>query len=246
MSEPLPYIILPESSASPVFCFCDHATNHIPVQYEQLGLSERDLARHIAWDIGAETLTRQFCTTFGAAGLLAGFSRLVIDANRDTASAGLIPEVSDGTSVPANQNLSQDMRAERIDQFYEPYHLALEQQLDAAQARSKDPLIVSIHSFTPKPQNGTHREIDIGLLWKVDEALADDVKAEIEKVHPYKVALNEPYSALKLNHSMDRHVIPRGLRHITFEVRQDLIDTEANALVMAQRLSEALRHFIKM
>ena len=72
------------------------------------------------------------------------------------------------------------------------------------------------------------------------------MRAEIQRIHPYKIELNEPYSAIKLNHTMDRHVILRGLRHITLEVRQDLIDTEAKALLMAGHLSQALKHFIKM
>lgn len=245
MSDNPPFVILPAKSNSPVFCFCDHATNHIPERFRNLGLSERDLSRHIAWDIGAETLTRQFCSTYGAAGLLARFSRLLIDANRDVESEGLIPTMSDGTQIPGNQNLSEGQQLDRINTYYEPYHQALEQQLDIVESGAIDPLIVSFHSFTPKPDMGKQRQLDMGLLWKVDEDKALRVKAEIEKVHPYKVGLNEPYSALKLNHSMDRHVIPRGLRHITFEVRQDIIDTEAKALVVAGHLSDALRHFIK-
>ncbi|NNC37123.1 MAG: N-formylglutamate amidohydrolase [Acidimicrobiales bacterium] len=245
MSDHLPFVILPAKSNRPVFCFCDHATNHIPGRFDQLGMNDVDLQRHIAWDIGAETLTRQFCETFGAAGLLARYSRLLIDPNRDLASDALIPQISDGTIIPGNQNLTDQQRQHRIDHYYEPYHEMLEEQLDLVELRGVDPLIVSIHSFTPKPDTGDHRQLDIGLLWKVDENKAIRVKAEIERIHPYNIELNEPYSALKLNHTMDRHVVPRGWRHITLEVRQDLIDTEAKALLMAERLSSALRHFIK-
>lgn len=246
MSNHPPYVILSATTDNPVFCFCDHATNHIPEKFAQLGLSDRDLNRHIAWDIGAETLTRQFCKTFGSAGLLARFSRLLIDANRDVESDGLIPAISDGTRVPGNQNLSAAQRDERINCYYEPYHQALEQQLDILDRASVDPLIISIHSFTPKPDVGEQRQLDMGLLWKVDEEKAMRVKEEIERVHPYNIGLNEPYSAQKLNHTMDRHAIPRGFRHTTLEIRQDLIDTEAKALQVAEHLSHALRHFIKM
>lgn len=239
------FVILPASSGSPVFCFCDHATNHVPSVYDNLGLSDADLNRHIGWDIGAEALTRQFCRVFGAAGLLAGYSRLLIDPNRDLESPVLISETSDGTLIPANQNLSDAARQARITHFYEPYHAALEAQLDAVEARTLDPLIISIHSFTPKPAQGEKRALDIGLLWKVDEDIALKVKAEIERVHPYSVALNEPYSALKLNHTMDKHIVSRGLRHITLEIRQDLIDTAAKSEIMAQHLTQALDHFIK-
>jgi len=238
MSIEQPFAIIPATSAQPVFCFCDHATNHIPAAYAKLGLSDRDLNRHIAWDIGAETLTRQFCKTFGSAGLLAGFSRLLIDANREIDSFGLIPAVSDGTAIPGNQNLSTAQRDERINQYYESYHRALERQLDRVEQTVGDPFIVSIHSFTPKPDCGDERQLDMGLLWKVDHGLAERVKSEIQRVYPYKVGLNEPYSALELNYTMDRHVIPRGLRHTTLEIRQafDRIKTFYQILISGARV----------
>lgn len=245
MFNDAPFITLPAKSHSPVFVFCDHATNHIPASLNNLGLSDADLSRHIAWDIGAEALTRQFCKTYGAAGLLAGFSRLVIDPNRPIGTDGSIPEVSDATIIPGNQNLNDAEQSTRVDQFYTPYHQALEAGLDAAQARFIDPLIISIHSFTPEMASGQKRKLDIGLLWKADPEKAHRLKAEIERIHPYHVELNEPYSALDLNYTIDQHVIARGLRHTTLEVRQDLIDTEAKALVMANHLTDALNHFIR-
>jgi len=245
MFSDAPYIILPAKSNSPVFVFCDHATNHIPANLNNLGLSDKDLCRHIAWDIGAEALTRQFCKTYGAAGLLAGFSRLVIDPNRAVGTQGSIPQSSDSTLIPGNQNLNDDEKNLRVQQFYTPYHNALEAQLDAAQERFIDPLIVSIHSFTPEMASGQKRELDIGLLWKADPEKAHRLKSEIKRIHPYHIELNQPYSALHLNHTIDRHVIARGLRHTTLEIRQDLIDTEAKALVMAEHLTKALNHFIR-
>jgi len=245
MFNDAPFLAIEPKSDSPVFVFCDHATNHIPSEFNNLGLSEHDLSRHIAWDIGAETLTRQFCYTYGAGGLMAGFSRLLIDPNRAIDSPSLIPPVSDSLPIPGNQDLSAAQRKARIDTYYEPYHEAMDIALDNIETCTNDPLIISIHSFTPEMASGETRDLDIGLLWKVDESKALRVKAEIERIHPYKIALNEPYSALKLNFTMDRHVIMRGLRHITLEVRQDLIDTESKALVMAKHLTSALNHFIR-
>jgi len=45
----------------------------------------------------------------------------------------------------------------------------LSAQLNQAQAAS---LIVSVHSFTPKPDLGEKRTLDIGLLVKHDETTA--------------------------------------------------------------------------
>lgn len=244
MSKTLPYTTIAAKSSAPVFCFCDHASHYVPASYNNLGLKPADLQRHIGWDIGAQTLTQLLCQSFGAAGLLAGFSRLLIDPNRHSTSSGLIPTASDGTPIPANQNLSAGERQQRMDHYYTPYHRALGRALDETQTRHVDPLIISIHSFTPEPARGEKRKLDIGILWKVDEEGAQKTKQVIESVHPYRVGLNVPYSALKLNHTMDEHVIGRGLRHITLEVRQDLIDTQAGAQKLALHLSKALRNFI--
>ena len=239
-----PFTIIPANSSVAAFVLCDHASNHIPAPFENLGLSENQLSRHIAWDIGAQSLTQQVCNAFDIAGILAGFSRLLIDPNRDLKSDGLIPMRSDALNIPGNQSLSQEDINARIDTFYSPYHQELEAQIDELQERSIDPLIISIHSFTPKMASGAQRDLDIGLLWKTDEDLALRVKAAIENVHGYRVKLNAPYSALDLNHTLDRHVIARGLRHITFEVKQDLIDTKRKAHIMASHLTQALKHFI--
>ncbi len=245
MRKPRPYIYIPPTSSLPVFIFCDHASNAVPASYNNLGLEPADLNRHIGWDIGAGNLTQLMCKDFGAAGLLAGFSRLLIDPNRHPGDDALIPALSDTTSIPANQHISAEERRARMDGYYTPYHNALATVLDDAQERFIDPLIISIHSFTPKPTQGERRELDIGILWKVDKDGAQETRRAIENVHPYTVQLNVPYSALRLNHSMDQHVIARGLRHITLEIRQDLIDNSPGAAKMARRLGKALRPFIE-
>ena len=61
---------------APVFIFGDHASRHIPSEYDNLGLSGEDLTRHIAWDIGTETVIRHLCEHFGCGGQLAVVSRL--------------------------------------------------------------------------------------------------------------------------------------------------------------------------
>ena len=44
---------------SDIVLLCEHASNHIPAEYERLGLAPHHLDRHIAWDIGAAELTRR-------------------------------------------------------------------------------------------------------------------------------------------------------------------------------------------
>ena len=105
---------------TPLFVFGDHASKHIPDEYDNLGLSGDDLTRHIAWDIGTETIVRELCTHFGCGGQVAGVSRLVIDLNRDVEMRGLIPASSDGSKIPGNEDLSQAARQTVLTAFIIP------------------------------------------------------------------------------------------------------------------------------
>jgi len=233
-------------TAVPLFIFGDHSSAHIPQAYNNLGLTGEDLTRHIAVDIGTESLIRNLCTRFGCAGHLAGVSRLVLDCNRDPDAPGLIPRVSDGTRIPGNENISPSERARRIAQIHTPYHAALGQALDRAAADTPDPLIVSMHSFTPQLKSGgAFRPTQIGLLRKADPDSTQRAAHVLARLHPDRaVAVNKPYSAFDLNYTVDTQVTPRGLRHITFEIRQDLIDTRDKIGVMSQVLDDVLSALI--
>lgn len=234
MSEAFKYI--PAAGNDRLFIFGDHASRFIPPEYNDLGLSGDDLTRHIAWDIGTETIIRKLCDHFGCGGQLAGVSRLVIDLNRDLGAKGLVPKVSDGTVIAANQNLTNKQHRERIYRFYLPYHTALQRRFH----HLNDPLVLSVHSFTPKPRSGERRATDIGLLVKHDFITAEAFQAGFGPHPQYKVEINKPYSAYDLNHTIDTHIGPRGLRHLAIEIRQDLVDTPEGCERIAQILIERL------
>ena len=101
-----------------LFC-CDHASNLIPNQYKKLGLKERILKSHIAYDIGAQTLTRKLSSIFKTNAVLAKYSRLFIDLNRDKNHINLITEKSDGIEIPGNKNLPKSEKIHRINNFHQ-------------------------------------------------------------------------------------------------------------------------------
>jgi len=231
------FYIIKAAKDTPVFIFGDHASRHIPEEFDNLGLSGEDLTRHIAWDIGTETVIRHLCQHFGCGGQLAAVSRLVIDLNRDPNAKGLIPTESDGTQISGNVNLTENDRQDRMTRFYTPYHNALGQSLDLLD----DPLVLSIHSFTPKPDLGEHRFTDIGLLVKHDELRAKQFREMFMQLgRNFTIGMNEPYSAYDLNYTIDEHVGPRGLRHLAIEIRQDHIDTDDKARDIASVLADRL------
>ena len=94
-----------------------------------------ELARHIAWDIGAAGVTEVLSELFDAPAILSGASRLVIDCNRHPDAAALIPEVSDGTVIPGNLHLDEVARSARIERWFHPYHDAVESVFLEREAR---------------------------------------------------------------------------------------------------------------
>jgi len=62
-----------------VVFFCDHASNYTLAELHGLGLPASELARHIAWDIGAAGVTGVLSEIFDAPAILCNASRLVID-----------------------------------------------------------------------------------------------------------------------------------------------------------------------
>ena len=234
---------VPAARETPLLIFGDHASRAIPPRYKDLGLSGDDLTRHIAHDIGTDRVIRRLCARFGAAGHICGFSRLLIDANRDPNAPGLIPASSDGTAIPSNQDLSEMERAVRLAEFYTPYHGGLAAAVQALRAAHKDPLIVSVHSFTPRPLTGERREMDLALLVKEDTQTANKFMTSAAQHLPeFDTRINEPYSAYDLNYTIDVHA--SAARHLAIEIRQDHIETESKADSFAVLLGDILADLI--
>jgi len=74
-----PFEIIAPNARNRWLITCDHATNHVPdhVNDGSLGLSSREMGRHIAFDIGAAGVTRALAQALDARAILSKFSRLV-------------------------------------------------------------------------------------------------------------------------------------------------------------------------
>ncbi|EYD74570.1 hypothetical protein Rumeso_03866 [Rubellimicrobium mesophilum DSM 19309] len=77
------YEVADPDAPGPWVVTCDHASNAVPDWLGgDLGLPPEDMARHIAYDVGAAGLARGLARRLGSPAILARFSRLVIDPNR--------------------------------------------------------------------------------------------------------------------------------------------------------------------
>jgi len=223
----------------------DHASQHIPESYNNLGLADPSvLHRHIAWDIGIEDVTRRLAEKLSATAIYARFSRLLLDANRYPEDLALTPAVSDGVEIPDNENISVQDRDIRIATYFKPYHDSIEQLLNTKIDTHGLPLLISMHSFTPIMKD-FERPWHIGVLWDRDERIASPMLEILQKNSALVVGDNEPYSARDpLGYTMSAHGMDRGVPNVAIEIRQDLIDThqgaEKWACIMADTVSQLL------
>jgi predicted N-formylglutamate amidohydrolase len=228
---------------APVLLLCDHAGRWVPPELEDLGLPPQELARHIGWDIGAADVTRHLARLLEAPAVLCHVSRLVIDPNRKPGDPSSIPMISDGTFVPGNQELSIEEVRRRVWRFFVPYHRAVAREIARLRRRHGVPAIVSIHSFTPRMAHAhSWRPWEVAVLWDRDQRLAAPALAGLRRDPELRVGDNEPYSGrFPVGYSIPFHAARPRLPHVSFELRQDLIDTPTAAAAWAERLAEVLR-----
>lgn len=229
----------------PHFLFlCDHASNALPEPYGTLGLSADQLARHIAWDIGAGDVTRHLARAFHAPAILGAYSRLLIDLNREPDDPTLIMQISDGAVIPGNRVIDAEERDYRIRSFFAPYHKAVTSEIDKALAAGKVPCLVSIHSFT-EAWKGVKRPWHIGLLWDRDGRAVKPLEEILGRNPDLVVGDNQPYSGELKGDCLYTHGTKRGLPHVLIEIRQDLIGDKSGVTAWARLLEDALRELTR-
>ena len=101
-----PPVVEAASAKGRLVLVCEHASNHIPEGWGDLGLSPDQRRAHIAWDPGALGLARGVARRLEAVLVHAPVSRLVYDLNRAPDMAGAMPSRSEIHDIPGNAALS--------------------------------------------------------------------------------------------------------------------------------------------
>jgi predicted N-formylglutamate amidohydrolase len=216
--------------------FCDHASNRIPAELGNLGLPARELDRHIAWDIGAAGVSEELSNILDAPAILCGTSRLVIDCNRQLDAPDLIPEVSDGTAIPGNRDLSEQARRRRIEQWFHPYHAAVESVIGDA----GDMIALSIHSMT-ECLAGEIRPWEIAFSSYGDRLLVEPILETLRRPGDISVGDNQPYDLdPAVDYSIPFHAMRRKMRYLQVEFRQDEVAEATGQVRWARRFADAL------
>jgi len=229
-------VIVGGAGKSPVLLSCEHASNRLPDGWAWPEADHWIRDTHWAWDPGAEDITRRVCGEIGAIGVLARFSRLLIDANRDHSSDTLFRDVAEGGPVHLNVDIDAADRDARIERYWTPYH----ETLDACLGEVQGNTLLSMHSFTPEYE-GHKRELEIGVLFDDDEEPAVKLM-ESFAAHGFKVALNEPYSGRHgMMFSAYRHAAKHHRFALEIELRNDLATDPKHQRRITQAILAGLR-----
>ena len=237
------YQIINQNYNSNLLLLCDHATNWIPktISERTLGLSNFDLSRHIAYDIGAKETASLISKNLNATMICSNFSRLVIDPNRSEKDPTLIMQLYDGTVITENIALSKSQIAFRKEQFYHPYHNAINKFISNHKKLGGFLCIVSIHSFNSKIRSGGKRPWHIGVLWDKDTRLSQLFIEVLSRDSNLCIGENKPYSGSLPGDTLNKHATSKNIPHVLIEIRNDLISSKSDQLKWAGKLSHILR-----
>lgn len=243
--EPGPVVVERPDSSSPFLFTCDHAGNRIPRRLGKLGVADSELTRHIAWDVGGLGLAQEFARRFDATLVRQVYSRLVIDCNRPPDAETSMPLVSEQTRVPGNHDLSREQIEARRNEIFHPYHDAIAAVIDRRLEKRQATILLSIHSFTPVFL-GVSRPWHIGLLYHRDDRLARLLLRLLAEDEMLCLGDNQPYSVDDFtDYTIPVHGERRGIPHVLFELRHDLIETETDQYRWAHRLAASLERALE-
>ena len=217
---------------------CDHASNAVPpmIADGDLGLPEREMQRHIAYDVGAAELTRRLAERLDSPAILSTFSRLVIDPNRGEDDPTLLMRLYDGTVIPANKSADAAERRRRLERLHRPYHAALARLAARHPARC----LCAVHSFTPQLRGRPPRPWQIGILYSHRDARLGPAMVAACRAEGWITGENQPYSGHLDGDSIDRHALSHGRPNMLIEIRNDLIRTEQGQAEWAGRLAPVI------
>ncbi|MDO5648196.1 N-formylglutamate amidohydrolase [Paracoccus sp. (in: a-proteobacteria)] len=222
---------------------CDHATNRVPdwVAGGDLGIAGADMARHIAFDVGAAGLTARLADILHAPAIYADFSRLVIDPNRGEDDPTLLMRLYDGTVIPANKHADAAEKNRRLMRLHRPYHAAYAALAD----QHADRCICAIHSFTPQLRGRPPRPWQVGILYSHADTRLGPAMVQNCRDQGWITGENQPYDGHLDGDSIDRHALHHNRPNLLIEVRNDLIATPAGQQEWAERLAPVIEKTLK-
>lgn len=243
--DPSPVELLNKNGTGAFVLGCEHAGNRTPSTLGTLGLSEAELSRHIAWDIGAADLTRKLAERLDIPAVLQRYSRLVYDCNRSVRHTGAFVIDADGAQVSVNSKLTDEAKLDREAAIYRPFHNELSSLCDARRWRGERFAYVAVHSFN-STLGGHARPWHVGFLYNQQPAMSRYLIDWFRANTDYEVGDNQPYSPLDaVDHTLRVQAEVRSIPYTMIEIRNDLLRSDAQIDQWVALLSQALRDWAK-
>lgn len=225
--------------AGPWLLTCEHASRRVPAPLRADADDRRWLATHWGHDLGARAVVRTLARRWGAPAVLARFSRLVVDANREPEHPDLVRVQVEGQPLSFNRGLDPGELDRRLRCLHGPYHAEVDRLLAQATTVGQRPVVLSLHSFTPVWEGRT-RPMEVGVLFDEHDELAEEAARRLE-AEGFVTARNAPYSGKAgLIYAPQRHGRAHGLPYLELELNQALITRPAAARAVAARVARAL------
>lgn len=224
----------------PVVLICEHASNHVPDGWDNLGLTPKQLMSHHAWDFGAADLTRALSSALDAPAVLSRASRLFLDYNRPAYHPSQFPREIDGTPVPGNAGLTEAEVEHRERLAFFPMRDAVDQVIAARQALTRGPAVIAVHSCEPK-MDGVNRPWPVGIISQWDQRFAKRIVRFLERAGVDPVGDNDPYDGrAAAGFTLAHHGGSRRLHHAAIEMRKDVLSSEDGVSHWASLLADCL------
>ena len=235
-----PFDVQGRDGRSPFFIVCDHAGKLLPRALGSLGLTEVELASHVAWDIGALDVARRLAIALDACVVWQRYSRLAIDCNRPLDAADSIATRSERILIPGNQGVEPSAAEARAREIFHPYHDEIRGALNRREEQGRPTVLVAMHSFTPVFLD-VARPWHVGVLYNRDARLAKSLLGLLRREGDLVVGDNEPYAVSdRSDFSLIQHGERRNIPCVELELRQDLIADGAGQRAWAERLARVL------
>ena len=244
--DPAPVALINDSGRAPLILTCEHAGNTVPACLEAEAPPDDDMARHIAYDLGAAQVALALSERLDAALALQPYSRLVIDCNRPRHAIDLAPAVSDGSRVGFNEALDEATLDRRWQAIHQPFHQAV---ADLVSARRR-PALLAVHSFNRQLRGQPPRPMALGLIARQDPTFKHRLGETIRTAgFAHDIAYDAPYQIEDISdYTIPVHGEGNDLPHLLLEIRNDVIadadGIERIADVLSRSLSAVLHEMV--
>ena len=236
--------LLRPRSLSPLVLTCEHARNRLPAGCAPDAPERAILRSHWGFDLGAGQITAALARGLGASAIAGRWSRLWIDLNRRVDDPTLIRERIDGRLLSWNARLDTFERERRLLEHHAPYHEALDRLILRRLVRGLRPLLLAVHTFTPR-LDGRTRAFDAGVLFEREERLARALHGALRR-SGLRVRYNEPYSGMAgMMYAVDRHGKHHGLPCLELELNQGLFAERRRVAALIGAVERAVREVLE-